>query len=48
MHTTIFIKLVTKALQEEYNDQSEATILPTTRYTYKTNEGGDHEYGQLP
>jgi hypothetical protein len=29
-----------KSLQEEYNDQPKATILVTTRYTPKIDEGG--------
>ena len=45
MHTAVFIKLFTRALQREYKDQLEATILATTRYTYKTDEGDAHEQG---
>jgi hypothetical protein len=38
MHTTFFIRLFTEALQEDYKDQTEATISATYR-----DEGGDHE-----
>jgi hypothetical protein len=35
-------------LESEYKDQLEATILAIACYTYKTDEGGDHEQGQCP
>jgi hypothetical protein len=43
MHTAFFNRLFSKALQEQYKDQTETTILATDRYTYKTDEGGSHE-----
>ena len=39
MHTTFFIRLFNKVLQDEYKDHPEATNLATARYTYKTVEG---------
>jgi hypothetical protein len=44
-----FIRLLfTKALQEEYKDQTVLTILAIDHYTYKNDEVGGHEQDVLP
>jgi hypothetical protein len=40
--------MIHKALQGRYKDQLEATFPATTRYTYKSDEGVDHEQGHYP